>query len=390
MENFIYHAPTRVYFGRGAVKELPQFLQAFGCRKVLLHYGGTSARRSGLLDQITGLFKQIALPYVELGGVAPNPRIDLIREGVSLCQREGVDFILAVGGGSVIDSAKGISLSLTMGRDDWELIETQTMPDRPVVPVAAVLTIAAAGSEMSYSHVVTNAALHKKRSLNHDRLRPVAAFMDPELTYSVSPYQTACGVVDIMMHTLERYLAPSAPVPLTDRIAEGLLLSVKEAGTAAMENPKDYKARATLMWASSLSHNGITGCGKVAGGFPAHKLEHDLSGLFDVAHGAGLAVIFPAWAQYIYRYDLPKFARLAEAVWDITQGTEEEKALAGIQAMRQYFQSIGMPVTLGELGISSADYEKIADLTTDGGTKAVPSYIPLTKADILRIYQLAQ
>ncbi|CRZ34628.1 hypothetical protein DFR55_101394 [Herbinix hemicellulosilytica] len=390
MNDFVYYTPTKVYFGRNSDDLIGEVLKEFGCKKILLHYGSGSAEKTGLLGKVRKQLDEAGLKYVELGGVVANPRIDLIRKGIEFAKKENVDFILAVGGGSVIDSAKSIGMGLANNMDPWDMIINQIKPTR-MFPVGVVLTIAAAGSEMSNSHVVTNPENHLKRSLNHDLLRPVVAFMNPENTFSVSKYQTACGIVDILMHTFERYFTPDEDNDLTDRISEGLMVAVKNAGLVAINEPDNYEARATLMWASSLSHNGLTGCGKTAP-FSVHKLEHDFSGLFDVAHGAGLAVLFPAWARYIYHYDIRKFSQFANRVMGIEMDHEhpEKTALKGIEALKQYFKTIGMPTTMKELGIDPSDYEKIADMTTNGGKIQIQSYIPLTKEDILNIYRLAE
>jgi len=392
MYDFQYYTPTKVFFGKKAEAQAGSVIAAYGAKKVLLHYGGGSIKKSGLYQKVIDDLKTNGLEYCELGGVEPNPKIDLVRKGIQLCKKEGVDFILAVGGGSVIDSAKGICLGLANNCDDpWQMITEKTPPQKGF-PLAVILTIAAAGSEMSFSHVITNPEVQLKRSLNHDLLRPIYAFMNPELTYTVSPYQTACGIVDIMMHTIERYFVPNYDTDLTDRIAEGLLVAVKNAGKAAMADPCDYEARATLMWASSLSHNGLTGCGKEYL-FTAHRLEHDVSGIFDhVAHGAGLAVLFPALAQYIYKHDIRKFAQFAVRVWGIEMNFDhpEETALKGIFATKDFFASLGMPTTMAELGISPEDYEKIADKTTNNGTITVNSYQQLNKDDLIKIYKLAE
>ncbi|HPU63007.1 MAG TPA: iron-containing alcohol dehydrogenase, partial [Mobilitalea sp.] len=376
--------------GRNSDDLIGEVLKGYGYKKILLHYGSGSAEKIGLLGKVRKKLDEAGLKYVELGGVVANPRIDLIREGIEFAKKENVDFILAVGGGSVIDSAKSIGMGLANNMDPWDMIINQIKPTR-MFPVGVVLTIAAAGSEMSHSHVVTNPENHLKRSLNHDLLRPVVAFMNPENTFSVSKYQTACGIVDILMHTFERYFTPDEDNDLTDRISEGLMVAVKNAGLTAINEPDNYEARATLMWASSLSHNGLTGCGKTAP-FPVHKLEHDFSGLFDVAHGAGLAVLFPAWAKYIYHYDIRKFSQFANRVMGIEMDHEhpEKTALRGIEALIEYFKTIGMPTTMKELGINPSDYERIADMTTNGGKIQIQSYIPLTKEDILKIYRLAE
>ncbi|TAH64392.1 MAG: iron-containing alcohol dehydrogenase [Anaerolineaceae bacterium] len=390
MLNFEYYTPTKVYFGRDSDDKIGKALKEYGYTKILLHYGSASAEKSGLLTKIRNKLKDEGLDYVELGGVEANPRIDLIRQGIEYAKKESVDFILAIGGGSVIDSAKSIGLGIANEMDPWDMIMGQIKPTKSF-PIGAVLTLAAAGSEMSNSHVVTNSENYLKRSLNDDLLRPVVAFLNPEHTYTVSKYQTGCGIVDTFMHTFERYFTVEEDNDLTDRIAEGLMVAVKNAGLVAINEPDNYEARATLMWASSLSHNGLTGCGKGML-FPVHKLEHDFSGLFDVAHAAGLSVLFPAWARYIYHHDIRKFSQFANRVWAVEMDHEhpEKTALKGIEAMTQYFRNIGMPTTMQELGINPSDYEKIVDMTTDNGTKEIMSYIPLKKEDILKIYQLAE
>ncbi len=386
MHDFMFYTPTRVFFGKNALSYLGTALQERRASRVLLHFGGHSALSCGLIEQIEAQLREVKISSVRLGGVLPNPRIELVREGITLCKKENIDFILAVGGGSVIDSAKSIGMGLANEKDPWEMISGNSMPQKHF-PLGCVLTIAAAGSEMSNSHVITNGVY--KRSLNHDLLRPDVAFLNPELTYTVPRFQTGCGTVDIMMHTLERFFTQDAAVQPTDAIALSLLKQVKIFGEIAAEEPQNYEARAALMWASSLSHNGLTGCGKNTL-FPVHKLEHDFSGLYDVAHGAGLSVLFPAWAQYIYSYDIPRFAALAREVFGVCEQQDEAAAVQGIRQMKTFFRKIGMPVTMAELGIDEKDFYKIADMTTDSGGKTILSYIPLKKEDILKIYQLAK
>lgn len=385
MHDFMFYTPTRVFFGKTALSHLGIELQKRGASRVLLHFGGRSALSCGLIDQIEAQLREYKIFSVRLGGVLPNPRIELVREGIALCKKEKINFILAVGGGSAIDSAKSIGMGLANERDPWEMISGNIMPQRHF-PLGCVLTISAAGSEMSNSHVITNGVY--KRSLNHDLLRPDVAFLNPELTYTVSRFQTGCGTVDIMMHTLERFFTADDAVQPADALALALLKQVKLAGEVAAEEPQNYEARAALMWASSLSHNGLTGCGKNTL-FPVHKLEHDFSGLYDVAHGAGLSVLFPAWAQYIYSYDIPRFAALAREVFGVCEADDTLAAQQGIERMKEFFRCIGMPVTMGELGIEEKDFSRIADMTTDGGNKKILSYIPLEKEDILKIYKLA-
>lgn len=390
MLGFEYFTPTKVYFGRGVEKNVGKEIKKRGYKKVLIHYGGGSIKKAGIFDTVIKSLNDEGISWVELGGVEPNPKIELIREGIKLCQNENVDFILAVGGGSVIDSAKSIGLGLAHNRDPWDMIINRIAPEKSF-PVGVVLTLAAAGSEMSNSHVVTNPEGKLKRSLNHDLLRPVFAFMNPELTYTVSKFQTGCGIVDIMMHTLERYFTKDQDTDLIDRISEGLLVAVKEAGKVAIKEPDNYEARATLMWASSLSHNGLTGTGKNAF-FPVHKMEHEVSGMFDhVAHGAGLSVLFPAWAKYVYKYHIDKFCRFAVNVWNVEMNFEhpEYTALEGIHRMEEYFKSIDMPVTFKELGIGEDSFEEMADKCTNGGKDPLKSYIDLGKEEIIEIFKMA-
>ena len=389
MRDFVYYTPTKVFFGRKAEENIGPVMKSLGAGKVLVLFGGGSARRSGLLEKAERQLADAGLSFLELGGVEPNPKIDLVRKGVAFCRENGVDGILAVGGGSVLDTAKAIALGMEYDGDPWEMFTGAGLPDHRI-PVAAVITIAAAGSEMSNSCVVSNPAEHLKRSTKTDLNRPDAAFMNPENTFTVSPYQTACGIVDIMMHTLERYFCDSPVAEPTDSIAEALLTSVIEAGRRAMADPEDYDARATLMWCSSLSHNNLTGVGR-DWWFVCHKLEHDISGWFDsVSHGAGLAVIFPAWAKYEYKNDIPRFARYARKVWGVAAGDDEAAALEGIERTKAFFRELGMPVTLGEVGVTPDWYERIASSTTNGGKKTIVSYTPLTTERILEIYRLAE
>lgn len=389
MNNFTYFTPTKVLFGRGVEASVGAELAALGAKRVLVHFGGGSAVRSGLLAKVTASLAEAGLEWIELGGVGANPRLDMVRKGTELARRENIDFVLAVGGGSVIDSSKAIAVSVAGGGDFWEYIEGK--PVEKCLPIGVVLTIAAAGSEMSNSCVITDTEHHLKRSIGTNAVRPKVAFMNPENTFSVSPWQTACGAVDIMMHTLERYFTGDGNTELTDRLAEGLLLAVRDAAPRALADPCDYDARATLMWASSVSHNDLTGCGRRRF-FPAHKMEHDFSGFNEkISHGAGLAVLFPAWAKYVYTYDVNRFAQFAVRVMgcEMDFADPARTARAGIDALVAFFRSLGMPTTLGELGIDPADYDKIIALTTRNGNK-VKSYIDLGPDEIRAIYKLAE
>lgn len=395
MQNFTYCAPTKVIFGRGVESQIGTELRELGATRVLVHFGGGSVKRTGLLDKVTASLTEAGVSYIEFGGVEPNPKLSFIHKGIELGRAEKVDFILAVGGGSVIDSAKAIGVGLVTGNDPWQYASTGTHPERnEVFPVGVVLTISAAGSEMSNSDVITNDLITPwvKQGITSETVRPLVAFLNPENTFTVSKFQTGCGIVDIMMHTLERYVTGQDECELSERIAEALLVSVREAGRVAIAHPDNYEARATLMWASSLSHNDLTGCGKIRK-FPVHKLEHPVSALHDsISHGAGLSVLFPAWAQFVMQYDIPKFAQLANRVWDCPMDFDhpERTALAGIEAMKRYFTEIGMPTHMSELGLTPDEYDAIIDLTTKGGTRPVKSYIDLGPEEIRAIYALAE
>lgn len=356
MFNFQYYTPTKVVFGKGSVDKVGELAAGQGAKKVLIHYGGQSAARSGLLDRVRASLDASEVAHVELGGVVPNPRLSLVREGAKLCQAEGVDFLLAVGGGSVIDSTKAIAYALgEPDKDVWELYAHTRKPQRSF-PLGAVLTIAAAGSEMSDSSVITNWDTGEKRGCNSDLCRAKFAVMDPELTMTLPDYQTQAGCADIMMHTMERYFTQGGNMELTDAMAEGLLRTVMESAKTLHKDPMNYEARAEVMWASSLSHNGLMGCGSSGGDWACHGLEHELSGMFDVTHGAGLAAIWGTWARYVCRDCLPRFVKFAVNVMGVAPGGDDyATALAGIEAMEDFYRSIGMPTNLRELGIQPTD-----------------------------------
>lgn len=393
MKNFTYYAPTRVMFGKETEEELGKIVSGYGFHKVLIHFGGGSVKRSGLLERLEKSLAAAGVEYVEFGGVQPNPKLSLVREAIQVCVQEQADLVLAVGGGSVIDSAKCVAAGAAEPSvDPWEYLSRVKTVDKSL-PVGVVLTIAASGSEMSSSCVITKEEGALKRSFNSDLSRPLFAIMNPELTYSVSKFQTGCGTVDIMMHTLERYFGTDGEAPLTDRLAEGLLKEVIEAGRIADREPDNYEARAALMWAGSLSHNSLTGLGRDYF-MTAHQIEHELSGMFDqVAHGAGLSVLFPAWCRYIYKYAIPRFCQYAVRVWNLDMNYEhpERTALAGIQATEEYFRSLGMPTRMGELGIAlmDAQIEELAEKATFFGTRIMPDYIPIGKKEIIEILREA-
>lgn len=352
MENFTYYTPTKVVFGKGTENQTGALVKEQHCKKVLIHYGSGSVVRSGLLDRIKTSLDEAAVSYVELGGVVPNPRLSLVYEGIELCKKENVDFILAVGGGSVIDSAKAIGYGVYNGGDVWDFYDFKRQAEG-CLPIGAVLTIAAAGSEMSGSSVITKEDGQIKRGYSSNFSRARFAVMNPELTMTLPPYQTASGCVDILMHTMERYFNQCDNMELTDGISESLMRTVMKNAKILKDEPDNYDARAEVMWAGSLSHNGLTGCGTDGGDWATHKMEHEVGGLFDVAHGAGLAALWGSWARFVLDARPARFAQFATHVLGVTTGADDtETALKGIEAMENFYHSIDMPVSLSELGVS--------------------------------------
>ncbi len=393
MFGFEYYTPTRVIFGKDSEKRVGELVREYGAKKVLIHYGGKSALRSGLIERVKAALDEEKVAYVELGGVVPNPHLSKVREGIALGKQEQVDFILAVGGGSVIDSSKAIAYGLAEPEYDiWELFSGKRKAKKSF-PVASVLTIAAAGSETSNSCVITNEETGEKRSYNDNISRPKFAVMDPKLTMSLPDYQTESGCADIMMHTMERYFTNGGNLELTDEIAEGLLRTVMKYAEVLHKDPENYEARAEVMWAGSLSHNGLTGCGNDGGDFACHALEHEMGGMFDVTHGAGLAAIWPSWARYVYQNCLPRFVRYAVKVMGVAPaGSDEGTALKGIEAMEAFYHRIGMPVNMRELGITPTD-EQILEMARSasratGGKKG--SARVLCESDFAEIYRMAR
>ncbi len=392
MFNFNYYTPTRVIFGKETENQTGQLIKKAGGSRVLIHFGGQSAIRSGLIDRIKKSLDDAGIWHTELGGVVPNPRMEKVQEGIALGKDSRIDFILAVGGGSVIDSAKAIAYGLAEpDLDVWELF-AHTRTAKACLPVASVLTIAAAGSEMSNSCVITNEKTGEKRSYNDDLARPVFAVMNPELTMTLPDYQTQSGCVDIMMHTMERYFTNGGNMDLTDGIAEALLCTVIQCAKILHADPADYEARAEVMWASSLSHNGLTGCGNDGGDFSCHMLEHEMGGMFDVTHGAALAAIWPSWARYVCKDCLPRFVKYAINVMKVEPGsTDEETALKGIEAMEDFYRQINMPTNMKELGIEPTE-EQILEMTRScaqaaGGKKGSAKI--LYPEDMAAIYRMA-
>lgn len=392
MNSFNYYTPTKVIFGRDAQDKVGEMVRAQCCKKVLIHYGMGSVKRSGLLDSVKSALDAENIDYTELGGAVPNPRLSLVYKGIELVKREGVDFILAVGGGSAIDSAKAIGYGAANEGDVWDFYDRKRVP-KACLPIGVVLTIAATGSEMSDSSVITKDEGGIKRGCNSDLCRPAFALLNPELTMTLPDYQTACGCTDILMHTMERYFTSKGNMEITDSIAEGLMRTVIKNAKILVENPKDYDARAEIMWAGSLSHNGLTGCGNGGGDFASHGLEHELGGMFDVAHGAGLAAVWGSWARYVYKDCLGRFYKFAVNVMGVENSiSKEETALKGIEKMEDFFRQINMPTNMHELGINPTD-EQIKELAhkcavAAGGSKG--SAKVLHEEDMLAIYEMAR
>ncbi|MBO5734194.1 MAG: iron-containing alcohol dehydrogenase [Clostridia bacterium] len=376
MQDFIYYAPTKVYFGKGKENEVGNIITDLGYKTIMMQYGRDSIKKSGLYDRVMASLTNSGIKVIEMGGVEPNPKLSFVREAVKVARENNVEMILAVGGGSVLDSSKVTAAGAKNDCDVWDFILRKETP-QDALPVGCILTISAAGSEMSSSSVITDTETNMKRGYNTDFNRCKFAICNPELTYTVSKYQTSCGIVDIMAHTMERYFTVCEPTDLTDRIAESVLKSVITAGKTLLTDPFNYDARANMMWASSLSHNDLTGCGR-QNMLPVHQLEHGLSGEFDhISHGAGLAVLFPAWARYVYKAAPERFAQFARRVWDVAETDDEAAALRGIEEMEKFFEFIEMPLKLREFGIDKNSVDKIAELTTFGKSRTISTYIEL-------------
>lgn len=395
MKNFNYYAPTQVAFGRNTENQVAELIKKYEGSKVLIHYGGQSAIRSGLLAKVEQILTEAGIAYVKLGGVKPNPRLSLVRKGIELCKEENVDFLLAVGGGSVIDSCKAISSGRFYQGDVWTLYEHKDHATQ-YLPIGCILTIPAAGSEMSNGSVITNDEVESwlKKDYCVDEFRCKFAIMNPELTFTLPAWQTACGITDMMMHTMERYFSKDDDMETTDAIAEAILRTCMKEGPLALANPTDYTCRANIMWAGTLAHNDLTGCG-TTGDWATHNIEHELSGLFDVSHGAGLAAVWGSWARYTRNENLPRFARFAHNVMgiDTTNMSDMEASEAGIKAMEQFFRSIGMPTDIHTLvgkDITDAEIEEMAQKCTNGDTTTIGGLKILHAADIVKIYQMAK
>lgn len=384
MDNFVWHMPTRYIFGKDQEKTVGNVCKSLGAHKVMIVFGGHSVKKSGLLERVEGYLKEAGLEYVEHGGVKPNPRVSHVREGIKIVREQNVDFLLAVGGGSVIDAAKAIGAGALYDGDVWDFYSGKANVEK-VMPLGSILTIAAAGSEGSPHSVVNNEELGKKIGIYSEAFRPLFTIENPELTYSVPNYQKACGIFDTMMHTMERYFTSSPDVDLTDEFCEGILRTVIKFGPIALANPTDYNAHAQIMWASTSAHNNTCGVDRVKDN-TCHRAQPPIGAKYDSAHGAGLATLCPAWMKYVYKYDLPRFVRFAVKVWGVYDDPmrPEWVALEGIKRLKDFCKSIGLPVTLEELGVKDEDIPELCQGINIG---AIHKNGP---EDIAKIYELAR
>ena len=389
MENFNFYAPTYFAFGKDRENDAGQLVKRFGGSKVLVHFGGGSVIRSGLLDRVKKSLEKEAIPYVELGGVQPNPRSGLVYQGIDLCKKEKIDFILAVGGGSVIDSSKAIAAGSVYDGDFWDFYEGK--PVEKALPIGTVLTISSAGSEGSPDSVITKEDGMLKRGASGEAYRPKFSILNPALTQTLPAYQTACGITDIMAHLYERYLTNTSNVETTDRMIEALLLAMKTEGPKAVADSSDYESRANIMWAGMMAHNNSCGVGR-SQDWTSHGIEHELSALYDCAHGAGLAVTMPAVFTYTMKHDVMRFAKVAVRVWGCQMDFDnpENTAKEGIKALQNFLVSIGMPKNFAELGAKPEDIEKLAHTCCygNGGSGEIQGFTKLNQKDVENIYRL--
>ena len=388
MNNFSFQNTTKIIFGKGAEESVGMEVRRY-TEKVLLHYGGGSIIKSGLYARVLSSLKESGVAVVELGGVMPNPRLSLVNEGIKICRDNNIDFILAVGGGSVIDSAKAIAVGVPYEGDVWDFYDGKGIPEKSL-SVATVLTIPAAGSESSPSSVISDDVKKLKRGLTCEILRPVFSIMNPELTYTLPDYQTACGAADIMAHIMERYFTNTADVELTDRLCEAAMKTIIHNVPKVLKNNSDYASRAEVMWTGCVAHNDLLGTGR-DGDWGSHMIEHEISAIYDVAHGAGLAVIFPAWMKYVYRHDVGRFVQFASRVFnvDTDYANPENTALEGIMNLEKFFMSIGLPVRLSEMGIDGSRITEMSEKSTQKDKFTVGNFVKLKTSDVEEIYKIA-
>lgn len=389
MENFTFCSPTNFVFGKGTEEKVGELCSKYGAKKILIVYGGGSVVRSGLLDRVKDSLTKAGLVYTELGGVKPNPEDDKVREGIKMVRDEGIDFLLPVGGGSTIDTAKGIACGALYDGDFWDFYVGKSVIQK-AMPVGVVLTIPAAGSEGSGNSVITNTSTMQKLSLRcPDHLRPVFSIMNPELTFTLSPYQTACGICDMMVHIFERYFTNSEAVGISDRLCEGILESIMEEAPKVMADPENYDARANLMWAGNIAHNGTCGIGRIED-WSSHFIEHEISSMYGVTHGAGLSVIFPAWMEFTSKINPSKAKQLSIRVLGVSPNYLNDDVIAlGINKLREFWKSLGLPVTMHELGVDNPDIDALVRNLHANKGEIIGNYVPLTKDMTRQILELA-
>jgi alcohol dehydrogenase YqhD (iron-dependent ADH family) len=387
MDNFTFQNKTKIIFGKGTESQVGQETVSYN-KKMLLHYGGGSIKKTGLYDKVVASLNESGVEFIELGGALPNPRLSLVHEGIKLCRKHGIGFVLAVGGGSTIDSAKAIAAGVPYDGDVWDFfVNKKTMTVTEALPVGVILTLAATGSESSNSCVINRDEGDFKKSIRSESIIPQFAILNPELTFTLPVYQTACGITDILAHVMERYFTCTKNVDYTDRLCEATMKTVVVHAPVVMENPKDYNARAQIMWASTIAHNNLLNTGRV-GDWASHHIQHEMSALYpDLAHGAGLAIVFPAWMKYVYRHDIMRFKQFAQRVWDVSDsfGSDEEIALEGIKRYTEFVKSIGMPISFADAGLPTDKFREMAQKCGEDG-----KFVKLSIDDIVKIYELAQ
>ena len=389
MDNFIFQNPTKIIFGKDAENEVGKETSKYS-KKILLHYGGGSIKKTGLYDKVISSLKEEQIEYIELSGVKPNPRLSLVQEGIKICRENDINFILAIGGGSVIDSAKAIAFGVPYNGDVWDLFLGKAVVEK-ALPLGTILTIPAAGSEASTGCVITKEEGGFKRAVNSDLIYPRFSILNPELAFTLPKYQIACGVTDILAHLMERYFTNTKNVELMDRLIESTMKTVINNTPIILKQNDNYEAWAEVMWAGTIAHNNLLNTGRV-GDWASHDIEHELSGIYDVAHGAGLSVVFPAWMKYVYTQDVKRFAQFAVRVWNVENAfwSAERTALEGIEKLQNFFKTIGMPINLTELGINDDRLEEMADKCTNSDTTTVGNFIKLGETDVLNVLKLTK
>ena len=388
MENFVFQNPTRILFGKGMEVQVGQEAKLWG-NKVLLHYGGESAKKSGLLQRVITSLNEAGVAFIELPGVKPNPRLSLVREGIQLCRQHKIDLILAVGGGSVIDSAKAIAAGALYDGDVWDFYTGKAVV-KQALPVGTILTIPAAGSEASTGSVVTNEDGYRKLAFNSEFVYPRFSILNPELAYSLPKYQVACGAADILAHLMERYFTNTTQVELTDRLIESTAKTVIHQIPFVLAQPDNYDSWAEVMWAGTIAHNNLLNTGRT-GDWGSHEIEHEISAIYDVAHGAGLAVVFPAWMKYVYKHNVSRFVQFATRIWNVDNDvwSPEATALEGIARYEAFLRAIGLPTRLSEMNIGPDRIEEMSMKAAQNNTHIVGNFVPLAQQDVFNILKLA-